>query len=202
MKRILSIILFLSLVFTMAVFTGSCSNNTKIEGNPKVEITIKDFGKIVVELYPDDAPITVEHFLKLVKNGDFNNTYIHRYQAGFVLQGGGGCKNTETIKGEFSENGVNNTIKHEKGVLSMARTTDPNSAGSQFFICLDTNESITQSLDGKYAAFGKVIEGWSVIEAIGASITSDKLEYSYNGILMGFLDSKYYITIEKMEVVD
>lgn len=204
MKRIISIILSISMIALMVfAFSGCNSNNKKYEnGNPHVKMVVKNYGTIVFELDPSEAPITVEHFLKLVKNGDYNNTYIHRYQKGFVMQGGHGCKNTETIKGEFSDNGVENNIKHERGVLSMARSTSPDSASAEFFIVTDTSSGVSKSLDGKYAAFGKIVDGMDVLEKIEKSITSDMFEYSIQGIYMGFLDSKYYILIEKMEVVD
>ena len=126
-----------------------------------------DGGIIVIELYPEYAPETVANFVKLVEEGFFDGLTFHRIVDGFMAQGGdpkmsGSNKTAKAIKGEFSENGFSqNTLKHTKGVISMARTNDKNSASSQFFIMLDANTG----LDGKYAAFGEVIEGMDVIDS-------------------------------------
>ena len=131
-------------------------------------------GNIVLELYPDKAPKTVENFLEYVENGFYKNTIFHRVIAGFMIQGG--CPNgTGTggpgycIKGEFAQNGRENPIKHTYGVLSMARSMMKDSAGSQFFVM--TSDS--PHLDGAYAAFGKVLEGMDVAEAI-VSVKTDR----------------------------
>ena len=123
--------------------------------------------KIKLELYPDVAPITVANFEKLVKEGFYDGLIFHRVISGFMIQGGcpegtgmGGPK--ERIKGEFLANGVPNNLKHTRGVISMARSGDPNSAGSQFFIM----HKDAPHLDGQYAAFGKVIEGMDVVDEI------------------------------------
>ena len=127
--------------------------------NPIVRITM-DSGKVIrLELYPETAPITVENFLDLVKKGFYNGLTFHRIISGFMIQGGDPDGNGMggpgySIKGEFKSNGVDNPLKHEKGVISMARSMDPNSAGSQFFIMHEA----APHLDGQYAAFGKVIE--------------------------------------------
>jgi len=128
--------------------------------NPKVTIEMENERKIVAELYPEIAPITVANFIKLAKEGFYDGLIFHRCIPGFMIQGGcpdgTGMGGPGTrIKGEFSGNGVPNPIKHEKGVLSMARSQDPNSAGSQFFVMVANSPH----LDGQYAAFGKVIEG-------------------------------------------
>ena len=135
--------------------------------NPLVAMYIEKYGSIVIELYPDKAPNTVNNFISLTKSGFYDNNTFHRLVPGFVLQGGdptgtgtGGPR--YTIKGEFKDNNYDNDLKHEKKIVSMARGTDNNSAGSQFFIMLADNSS----LDGQYAAFGKVIDGWSNIEKI------------------------------------
>ncbi len=135
--------------------------------NPVVAMEIEGYGSIVMELYPDIAPNTVNNFISLVKSGFYDNNTFHRLMPGFVLQGGdptgtGTGGPGYSIKGEFSENGFTNDLKHEKGILSMARANDPDSAGSQFFIMLDKSDF----LDGKYAAFGKVIDGMDIIETI------------------------------------
>ncbi len=132
--------------------------------NPVVAMYIKNYGSVVIELYPDVAPNTVNNFISLVKSGFYDNNTFHRLVEGFVLQGGdptgtGTGDPGYTIKGEFASNGVENKLKHTERVVSMARGTDKNSAGSQFFIMLGSSTT----LDGDYAAFGKVIDGWDNI---------------------------------------
>jgi peptidyl-prolyl cis-trans isomerase B (cyclophilin B) len=138
--------------------------------NPIVEFTIKDSGAIRAELYPETALITVENFLKLVNEKFYDGLIFHRVIPGFMIQGG--CPTgTGTggpgwqIKGEFSSNGVPNPLRHSRGVLSMARSGSPNSAGSQFFIMVQDSPH----LDGQYAAFGKVLSGIEVADAIVSS---------------------------------
>ena len=138
-----------------------------------VEIKMQDGGIIKLELDAAAAPKTVENFLKLAKSGFYNGLIFHRVIAGFMIQGGdptgtgmGGSK--DEIKGEFAMNGVNNPIRHERGVISMARTQAPNSASSQFFIC----HADSFFLDGQYAAFGKVVDGIEVVDKI-ASVATD-----------------------------
>ncbi len=141
--------------------------------NPIVTIKMENGGVIKAELYPDVAPNTVNNFISLVKQGFYNGIIFHRVIAGFMLQGGdpkgsgvggpGYC-----IKGEFTSNGFRNDLKHSRGVLSMARTAVPDSAGSQFFIM----HADVPHLDGEYAAFGKVIEGMDVVDQI-ASVRTD-----------------------------
>ena len=145
--------------------------------NPIVTIQMKDGGVIKAELYPEIAPISVENFLKLAGNGFYNGLIFHRVIPGFMIQGG--CPDGTgmggpgwTIKGEFSSNGVQNDLKHTRGVLSMARAMSPNSAGSQFFIM----HKDAPHLDGQYAAFGKIIEGQDIVDKIACVQTdfSDK----------------------------
>ena len=156
------------LIISLILLTG-CGKRVE---NPIVTMEISDYGTIKIELYPKYAPNTVANFVNLVESGFYNDNTFHRLVPGFVLQGGdpdgdGTGGPGYTIKGEFSENGyVKNTLKHDKGVVSMARTNMPNSAGSQFFIVLDDTKTIHASLDNKYAAFGKVIEGMDIIENI------------------------------------
>ena len=137
---------------------------------PLVTIEMADGGVIKCELYPDVAPITVENFISLIEKKFYDGLIFHRNIPGFVIQGG--CPNGNgmggpgyTIKGEFASNGVENNLKHTRGVLSMARSMMPNSAGSQFFIMHDD----APHLDGDYAAFGKVIEGMDVVDKIANS---------------------------------
>lgn len=135
-----------------------------------VVIEMENGKKIKIELYPEAAPITVANFEKLVKAGFYNGLIFHRVISGFMIQGGdplgtgfGGSE--EKIKGEFLGNGVPNPIKHERGVISMARSNDPNSASSQFFIMHDN----AAYLDGQYAAFGRVVEGMDAVDEIAAT---------------------------------
>ncbi len=137
-----------------------------------VVIEMENGKKIKIELYPDKAPITVENFENLVKEGFYNGLIFHRVISGFMIQGGdplgtgtGGSKNK--IKGEFRSNGVQNDIKHVRGVISMARSSNPDSASSQFFIM----HKDAPHLDGQYAAFGKVVEGIEVVDEIAATET-------------------------------
>ncbi len=140
--------------------------------NPTVTFTMENGTTIKAELYPEVAPNTVNNFLSLVKSGFYNGLTFHRVIAGFMIQGG--CpRGTGTggpgysIKGEFAANGVKNDLKHSRGVLSMARSMSPNSAGSQFFIMHED----APHLDGQYAAFGKVIEGMDTVDEIAAVAT-------------------------------
>ena len=132
-----------------------------------VEISVKDYGVITAELYGDVAPITVANFLKLTDEGFYDGLTFHRIISGFMIQGGdpngnGTGGSSEKIKGEFSANGVQNDIAHERGVLSMARSSDKNSASSQFFIM----HKDAPHLNGQYAAFGRVLSGIEVVDAI------------------------------------
>ena len=140
----------------------------------KFTITMQDGSKMTGELYPDLAPITVENFVKLVNDKFYDGLIFHRVIDGFMIQGGGFDKNfnekagPEAIKGEFYANGVKNALKHEKGVISMARTNEPDSATSEFFIM----DEPSPHLDGQYAAFGKITGGLDVIEKISKSETT------------------------------
>ena len=157
--------------------------------NPIVRITMNSGKTIRLELYPEIAPITVENFLDLVNKGFYNGLTFHRIIPGFMIQSGDPSGNGTggpgySIKGEFKSNGVNNTIKHERGVISMARAFDPNSAGSQFFIM----HKDAPHLDGEYAAFGKVIEGLETVDEIASVET-------------GFQDAPVKkVVMEKVEV--
>ena len=137
--------------------------------NPVVTIEMENGSVIKAELYPQVAPNTVNNFISLVKKGFYDGVIFHRVISGFMLQGGdpdgtGMGGPGYSIKGEFTQNGFQNDLKHEPGVLSMARTMMPNSAGSQFFIMHEA----APHLDGAYAAFGKVTEGMDVVNAIAA----------------------------------
>ena len=133
--------------------------------NPIVTINMNDGSVIKLELYPEIAENTVKNFISLINSGFYNGLIFHRVISGFMIQGGcpkgiGTGGPGYTIKGEFAHNGVKNDLKHERGVISMARAMDPDSAGSQFFIMHETSPH----LDGSYAAFGKVTEGMDVVD--------------------------------------
>ena len=140
--------------------------------NPMVTITMDDGKEIRLEQYPELAPITVENFVKLVKQGFYDGLTFHRIIPGFMIQGGDPDGNGTGgpgwhIKGEFASNGVKNDLKHTRGVISMARSMDPNSAGSQFFIM----HADSPHLDGDYAAFGKVVDGLDEVDRIASTPT-------------------------------
>ncbi|WP_339214563.1 peptidylprolyl isomerase [Solibacillus sp. FSL W8-0372] len=149
---------------------GSAEDYTAaITENPIVTITMENDEKIVIELEPKTAPNTVANFISLVEEGFYDGLIFHRVIPGFMVQGGdpdgtGMGGPDYSIKGEFSSNGFENTLTHERGVLSMARTQQPDSAGSQFFIMVEA----ATHLDGDYASFGKVIEGMEVVDKIVA----------------------------------
>ena len=139
----------------------------------KAIIEVEKFGTIEVELYKDIAPISVENFVKLANKGFYNGLTFHRIIKGFMIQGGCPLGNGTggpgySIKGEFAANGINNPIKHERGVISMARAMDPNSAGSQFFIM----HKDAPHLDGQYASFGKTVKGIEVVDALASVNTN------------------------------
>lgn len=138
-----------------------------LSGTHHAEIQVKDYGTITVELDADTAPITVTNFVNLAKDGFYDSLTFHRIMDGFVIQGGdpngdgtGGAD--QTIKGEFSSNGVENEISHTRGTISMARAQDPDSASSQFFIVQEDSDY----LDGNYAAFGHVTSGMEIVDQI------------------------------------
>ena len=138
-----------------------------MENNPIVTIEMESGDTIVAELYPQTAPITVQNFIDLINKGFYDGLSFHRVIPGFMIQGGcplgtGTGSPGYSIKGEFSSNGIKNPLKHSKGVLSMARSSHPDSAGSQFFIMAGD----APHLDGSYAAFGMVTDGFDVIDKI------------------------------------
>ena len=164
LKKVVSLILCSSLL--------ACAGGCGEKENPKVNIEFENGKNITMELYPDVAPKTVKNFVKLVEEGFYDGLTIHRIVPGFVIQGGDPLGNgtggsDEHIKGEFLQNGVKNDLAHERGVVSMARASDFDSASSQFFIVLED----APHLDGSYAAFGKVVEGMDVVDAIAATKT-------------------------------
>ena len=162
------VIIVLLLVINILVNDKKEKNDMKdlLTGKHYVEMKVKDYGTIELELDSDVAPITVTNFINLVNSKFYDGLTFHRIIDGFMIQGGdplgNGTGGSKTIKGEFSENGVKNSISHVRGVISMARSSDYNSASSQFFIV----QKDTTSLDGQYAAFGKVISGMDVVDKI------------------------------------
>lgn len=158
------------------LFCASCSENIdKLkEEYITVKIDVRDYGTITLNLYPEIAPITVDHFVALADEGFYDGLIFHRIIANFMIQGGDpsgtgfGLPDQETIKGEFDYNNVKNPLSHKRGVISMARSKSYNSATSQFFIC----HKDSTHLDGQYAAFGEVIDGFDVLDAIANVETS------------------------------
>ena len=164
--------------------------------NPKIKITVRDFGTMTAELYPDKAPNTVKNFLSLIEKDFFSGMIFHRVIRGFMIQGGGfdesfKQKKADAIKGEFIANGfIQNDLRHTRGVLSMARTSDPDSASSQFFIM----HKDSPHLDAQYAGFGKVIEGLEIIDLI-ANVKTGRLGW-YDDV------PKTPVVIEKIEIIE
>ncbi len=170
---------------------NTAKENVDME-NVNVKITMDNGGEIYLELYPEYAPETVANFVSLVKEGFYDGLTFHRIIKGFMIQGGdpegtgfGGSE--KTIKGEFASNGfTQNTLSHERGVISMARSQMPNSASSQFFIVHEDSAF----LDGNYAAFGAVTEGMDTVDEI-ANVPTDSNDRPVTSV-----------TIEKMEIID
>ena len=164
--------------------------------NPIIKITVRDLGTMTAELYPEKAPKTVANFLSLIESDFFSGLIFHRVIKGFMIQGGGytedmGDTDAKSIKGEFKANGfMQNDLKHTRGVLSMARTSDPDSASSQFFIM----HQDAPHLDAQYAGFGKLTDGFDVLDAIASTKTG-----SYGWYMQDV--PKTPIVIEKMEIV-
>jgi len=163
--------------------------------NPKIKITVRDYGEMTAELYPDKAPLTVANFLSLIEKDFFSGLIFHRVIKGFMIQGGGFDqsflqKETDSIKGEFMANGcMQNDLRHTRGVLSMARTSDPNSASSQFFVM----HKDAPHLDAQYAGFGKLTDGFDVLDKI-ADVKTGR---------MGWYDDvpRTPVVIDKIEVL-
>lgn len=166
MKKIFAFAAALALLLGILTACGS-GNSDEISGKHHVEIVIRDYGTIAVELDADAAPITVANFLKLAKSGFYDGLTFHRIINGFMMQGGdpegtGMGGSSEKIKGEFSANGVKNDLSHTRGAISMARSQAMDSASSQFFIV----HQDSTFLDGQYACFGYVTDGMDVVDAI------------------------------------
>ncbi len=180
MKKLICMLCAALLLFSLAGCGNSQTNTDKADApnsdktqtqkphDPEFAvISVKDYGKIEVELDRSAAPITVENFVKLVNEGFYDGLTFHRIISGFMIQGGdpkgnGTGGSDETIKGEFTANGVDNPIQHTRGTISMARSQQPDSASSQFFIVHEDSPF----LDGSYAGFGHVVSGMEVVDAI------------------------------------
>lgn len=170
-KTIISVVIIAVVVAIVSCVNGGKNKTAGDVGDYKVthyaDIAIKDYGTITLELYGKVAPITVENFVNLAESGFYDGLTFHRIMYGFMMQGGDPAHNgtggsDKDIKGEFAANGVDNPIKHTRGTISMARAKDPNSASSQFFIM----HQDSASLDGSYAAFGRVTSGIEVVDAV------------------------------------
>lgn len=182
-------------------YTQTENQTTKEATYPKVKITVKNYGVIKLKLDDSQAPVTVEHFIYLVNKGFYDGLTFHRIMDNFMIQGGdplgngtgGYSENGQEVNilGEFSQNGVNNTLSHTRGVISMARSQDNNSASSQFFIC---NVDST-FLDGSYAAFGAVYEGMDVVDKITEDIAPKATDDN------GTISAEDQPIIEKIEVI-
>ena len=175
--------------------TGCSSDEETLTGKHHAEIVVQDYGTIKVELDADQAPITVQNFIDLANSGFYDGLTFHRIIEGFMIQGGdpngdGTGGSGHTIRGEFTQNGVNNTLSHTRGAISMARSSAMNSASSQFFI---VHEDSTY-LDGSYAVFGYVTEGIEVVDAIATSVSAEDSN--------GTVAKENQPIIEKITIID
>lgn len=197
-----SLALLLAIIMITACLS-SCSKKIEFDEDVRyyyVEMTVKNYGTILLKLDALAAPKTVENFIDLVNDGFYNGLTFHRVMKNFMIQGGdpeanGYGESKNKIYGEFYANGYDNPIKHKRGVISMARTGDPNSASCQFFICNSSSASVS-NLDGYYAAFGYVVEGMDVVDAI----TEATAKYGdANGMIAA---KRFQPVIKKVKVVD
>ena len=192
---IIFILIFLALLGGLIIYKKTKKEDEKMTGKVNILIKVKEYGDIKLELDADTAPITVTNFVKLVNEHFYDGLTFHRIMDNFMIQGGNGetaGKHAETIKGEFSSNGVENNISHVRGVISMARTSVKDSASSQFFI---TNADAT-FLDGNYAAFGHVTEGMEVVDKITEKVAPTALDNN------GTIATDNQPVIETIEVVN
>lgn len=195
MKKVFRFLLAGILALSLLGGCGSEKETNNETEKTTVAIDVKDYGTITVELDAKSAPVTVENFLKLVEEGFYDGLTFHRIIDGFMMQGGDPLGNgtggsEETIKGEFSQNGVENPLSHTRGAISMARSMAPDSASSQFFIV----QSDSTFLDGQYAAFGYVTEGMEIVD----QICKDAIVQDDNGTVL----PKDQPVIERIEVVE
>ncbi len=189
--------LFFALILLSTLALAGCGKKGA-SGKHQVEIEVENYGTIKLELDADAAPITVENFVKLAEDGFYDGLTFHRVVRDFMIQGGdpngnGSGGSEETIKGEFSENGVENSLSHTRGAISMARSDDMDSASSQFFIV----HKDSTFLDGKYAAFGYVTEGIEVVD----QIVEEVLQYPLADERMGLVETEHQPVIKSITVV-
>lgn len=183
-RRIFAVLALLCLLPTLLFGMTSCGYRESKEPTDFVCVEIRGYGKVVIELHEEHASQTVANFKDLVAEGFYDGTVFHRVMEGFMIQGGGFDTNSvqkeaDSIVGEFLSNGYLNELAHTPGVVSMARSNDPNSASSQFFICTATADW----LDGDYAAFGTVVEGMNVvykIEKVATGVHYDATGYPHS----------------------
>ena len=200
MKKVISLLICAVLFCLCFAGCGEKPEETPVDTtqHTKVKVTMEDGGEFIIELYPEYAPETCQNFIKLVNEDFYDGLTFHRIVDGFMAQGGssdgqGYEGSDETIHGEFAINGFDKiTLSHTRGVISMGRTNDFNSASSQFFICY--SDDYVSSLDGRYAGFGKVIEGMEVVD----SFTEVQLTYNSMGELAVPVEP---IVIKSMEVI-
>ena len=188
---IIGIIVFILLIGILIIYK---KGDDKVTGKVNVLIKVKEYGDIKLELDADVAPITVNNFVKLVNNHFYDGLKFHRIMDGFMIQGGNGMsagRAAQTIKGEFSSNGVENNISHVRGTISMARTSVKDSASSQFFIV----HQDSTFLDGNYAGFGHVTEGIEVVDAIEAAVAPKATDTN------GTIPEQYQPEIETITVI-
>ena len=205
-KKLISLILAAAMIIT-PVFTSFAEDGSTegeetvldvsepLSGTHHVDLVLEDYGTISLELDADTAPITVTNFIKLAQEGFYDGLTFHRIIKDFMMQGGDPAGNgtggsDENIKGEFSDNGVENDISHERGVISMARSQDPDSASSQFFIV----HQDSTFLDGQYAAFGHVTDGMDIVD----EICDNAKPINSNGLI----DTPDRPVIETVQVID
>ena len=201
-KTVLFKLISVCLVATILCSFVGCSTkqDVKPDEHSFVKITMESGDSFIIELYPEYAPETVENFLNLVNEGFYNGLTFHRVIEDFMAQGGdpkgdGTGGSSKEIKGEFRSNGfTQNTLSHDRGVVSMARSNDPDSASSQFFICYSGNYK--SSLDGNYAAFGKVVEGMEVVDSFL------EIEMTYSASEGAFSKPSQPIVMKKAEVIE
>jgi peptidyl-prolyl cis-trans isomerase B (cyclophilin B) len=183
---------------------GDVNRYADVEKNPVVTMTMKDGGVVTIELYPKVAPTTVENFISLIKKGFYDGLTFHRVMPNFMAQGGCPLGNGTggpgySIAGEFSENGFKNDLSHDIGVISMARATPMDSAGSQFFIV--TSDASKASLDGLYAGFGKVIDGMDEVYKI-VNVPVNYATDSLYALYSKFNDPEAKFTAEEIELIN
>ena len=182
MKKIIAALM---IAVTIFMLVGCSSSEGNTEGSNNVIIVVENYGEIHVTLTPEHAPITVKNFKKLINEGAYDGTIFHRVIYNFMIQGGDTTLTSygkaDTIKGEFANNGVNNTLSHKRGVISMARVGGMNnSASSQFFIM----HKDRPGLDGDYAAFGYVTEGMDIVDMIAGVPTSSWNDQPYEDVVI------------------